>query len=65
SLAYIVTRNRVSNLRAQPVEDGETFALTDFTSGDIYNFDFSSDGSRLFVARGYSARNAVLIKGFR
>ena len=39
--------------------------LTDFGSGDIYNYNFSSDGKRLYLARGYSTRNAVLIRNFK
>ncbi len=65
ALIYIVNQKNHSNLWRQPVEGGEPQPLTDFTSGDIYNFAFSPDGSRLYVARGYQIRDAVLIKNFR
>ena len=65
SLAYIVANNGVGNIRTQPIDGDATSALTDFTSGTLYNFDFSTDGTRLFVARGYPTRNALLIKNFR
>lgn len=65
ALAYITTRNNVGNLIRQPVDGGDPAWLTDFTSGEIYNFAFSIDGSRLYLARGYSTRNAVLIRNFR
>lgn len=65
ALAYIVHHQNVGNLRLQPINGDATRPLTDFTSGDIYNFAFSADGSRLYVARGYGIRNAVLIRNFR
>jgi Tol biopolymer transport system component len=65
ALVYIVSRNGVSNLIRQPVDGTRPAPLTDFTSGEIHNFAFSIDGSRLYLARGYSTRNAVLISNFR
>lgn len=65
SLVYIVTNKNTSNLYAQPVDGTDVRPLTDFTGGEIYNFSFSRDGSRLFLARGYAVRNAILIKNFR
>lgn len=65
ALTYIVQRNNVSNIWLQPLDGGNPSPLTDFTSGDIYNYAFSTDGFRLYVARGYSTRNAVLIRNFR
>lgn len=65
SLAYIVQNKNVGNIRLQPVNGDPSQPLTDFTSGDIYNFAFATDGTKLFTARGYQTRNAVLIKNFR
>ncbi len=65
SLTYIVARNNVGNLWLQPIENEAPRPLTDFSSGDIYNFAFSADGSRLYTARGYGTRNAVLIRNIR
>lgn len=65
ALVYIVLYKNVGNLRLQPINGCEARPLTDFTGGDIYNFAFSDDGAKLFVARGYSIRNAVLISNFR
>lgn len=65
AIAYIVFENNASNIRLQPIDGSASRALTDFTSGEIYNFAFSPDGSRLYLARGYALRNAVLIKNFR
>lgn len=65
ALVYIVQQKNFSNLWRQPINGGAAQPLTDFTSGDIYNFAFSPDGSRLYVARGYPIRDAVLIKNFK
>jgi Tol biopolymer transport system component len=64
ALAYIVHRNNVSNIWLQPLDGGQPRSLTDFTSGDIFNFAFSTDGSRLYLARGYQSSDALLIKNF-
>jgi len=65
ALAYIVLESNVGNIRLQPIDGGATRPLTDFTSGDIYNFAYSADSTRLYLARGYSTKNAVLISNFR
>ena len=65
ALAYIVHYKNTSNLYVQPVDGANPRPLTDFTGGEIYNFVFSSDGTRILLARGYAVRNALLIKNFR
>lgn len=62
SLAYIVHRNNVSNIWLQPINGDPPQPLTNFTSGDIYNFAFSNDGTTLFLSRGYGFSNLALIK---
>lgn len=63
SLAYIVNERGVSNIWLQPVNGTPVKRLTSFTSGSIYHFAYSLDGTRLFLARGNQIRDAVLIKG--
>lgn len=65
ALIYVVHQKNFSNLWRQPVAGGAAEPLTDFTSGDIYNFAFAPDGSRLYVARGYQITDTVLIKNFK
>ncbi|MFN0277175.1 MAG: winged helix-turn-helix domain-containing protein [Pyrinomonadaceae bacterium] len=62
SVAYIVTEKGVSNIWTHPIDGGKPKRLTDFTIASIYNFAYSLDGSRLFLARGQQIRDAVLIK---
>ena len=65
SLAYIVKLNGACNIWLQPLDGSKPRPLTNFTSGEIHNFAFSSDGKSLVLARGYPIRDAVLVKSFR
>jgi Tol biopolymer transport system component/DNA-binding winged helix-turn-helix (wHTH) protein len=65
SLVYIVNQGGIGNLWRQPLAGGEAKPLTDFTSGSLYNFAYSADGARLYLARGYSTSSAILIKNWR
>jgi Tol biopolymer transport system component/DNA-binding winged helix-turn-helix (wHTH) protein len=65
NLIYIARRKNFSNLWQQPIDGGAPEPLTDFTSGDLHNFTFSTDGTRLYIARGYQIIDAVLIKNFK
>jgi Tol biopolymer transport system component/DNA-binding winged helix-turn-helix (wHTH) protein len=65
NLVYIVIRDKITNLVLQPIDGSATRPLTDFKSGSIYNFAFSTDGARLYLARGYDIHDAVIIRNFR
>ena len=64
SLAYAVYQERAANVWLQPLDGGSLRQLTDFTSGRIHRVAYSSDGKHIYLARGYAANNALLIKGF-
>ena len=64
-LVYIVNGKTFDNLWVQPLNGDAPYALTDFTSGEIFNFAFGRNGQQLFLARGYSIRDVSLIKAFR
>jgi serine/threonine protein kinase/Tol biopolymer transport system component len=65
SLAYIVTRNGVSNIWSIPIDGGEPKQLTDFTTYQIAWFDLSPDGKPNLFSRGATTKDVVLISGFR
>ena len=65
SLAYIATRDGVSNIWSMPVDGGAPKQLTNFTSDQIANFDLSRDGKPTLFSRGSTTRDVVLISGFR
>ena len=57
--------NGVFNLLQQPLSGGAPQQLTDFPSGFIWNFAYSRDGKRIFLSRGTTSVDVVLIKNFR
>jgi Tol biopolymer transport system component/DNA-binding winged helix-turn-helix (wHTH) protein len=65
ALTLIINEKAASNIWVFPLDRDEPRRLTNFTSGVIYRFAFSPDGSRLFLARGYPAQDAVLITNYR
>jgi Tol biopolymer transport system component len=64
-VVYRVVKSATTNLWRQPVAGGDPQPLTRFPKGDIYNFAYSSDGTKIYLSRGAQIRNAVLIRGFR
>jgi hypothetical protein len=65
ALAYIDTRQGVSNLWAQPLAGGPPEQITDFKSELIFEFAWSRDGKQLALARGTQTSDVVLIRNFR
>ena len=65
SLAYIVTRDGVSNIWSVPIAGGAPKQLTNFTTDQIAWFDLSRDGKPTLFSRGATTRDVVLISGFR
>jgi Tol biopolymer transport system component len=64
SVTYLVHRGNSNNIWVQPVSGAPARQLTDFPQGYIYSYAYSHDGTKLYVARGYQTRDAVLIKNF-
>lgn len=64
-LQYLLTRSGTTNLWEQPVAGGEPKQLTKFTSGRISDFDWSTDGKQLLLARGDTSSNVVLLSHLR
>ncbi len=62
ALAYVTSRNGISNIWIQPVGGGSAKQLTDFKSDEIFWFDWSPDGTQLGVSRGSVTSDAILIK---
>ena len=65
SLQYLLTRNGVTNIWEQPLIGSEPKQFTHFTSGRIFDFDWSADGKQLLLARGDTSSDVVLISNFR
>jgi serine/threonine protein kinase/Tol biopolymer transport system component len=64
-LDFLLTRKGATNVWEQPLAGGEPHPVTDFTSGRIFGFSWSSDGKQLFLAKGIRTSDVVLISNFR
>jgi Tol biopolymer transport system component len=64
SVDYHDIRNGISNIFRQSISGGPPRPVTEFTSGLIFNFAWSSDGKTLAVARGSRTRDVLLIRNF-
>jgi hypothetical protein len=65
AITCIGDRDGVYNLWNQPLAGGEAQPITNFRNGNVYDFDWSTDGKRLFLRRGEAATDVVLITNFR
>jgi eukaryotic-like serine/threonine-protein kinase len=61
SVEYMLTQNGASNIWDQPLEGGTPRRLTNFNSGQIFDFDWSADGKRLLLCRGEVSSDVVLL----
>ncbi|HKX83534.1 MAG TPA: DPP IV N-terminal domain-containing protein, partial [Pyrinomonadaceae bacterium] len=63
SITYLVSRNKNINVWVQPIDGSSPPGpLTQFPKDHVYSHAFSSDGERLYVARGYQVSDAVLVR---
>jgi len=65
ALAFLLTRNRATNVWIQPLSGGPPTQLTKFTSGEMYAFAWSADGKHLAFSRGQRKSDVVMISNFR
>ncbi len=61
SVAYVDTRDGVSNIWARSLDGGPPKQITNFKSGQIFFFDWSRDGKQLALSRGFVNSDVVLI----
>jgi Tol biopolymer transport system component len=61
-IVYPVQDKGVDNLYVQPLEGGAPRQLTNFTSLQIYSYQWSVDGKHLALVRGDTPSDLVLIK---
>ena len=65
SLHYLVTQNGATNIWDQPLAGGKPKQLTKFTSGRIFDFNWSSDRRRLLLTRGDATSDVVMLSNLR
>jgi serine/threonine protein kinase len=62
---FVITRNGAANIWEQPVAGGPRRQVTNFTSGLIFDFDWSPGGKLLYLAKGEKNSDVILISNFR
>jgi len=65
ALAFLDTRDGVSNIWLQNLSGGSPRQLTNFKDQRIFDFEWSRDGKQLALSRGVVNADVVLIKDFR
>jgi DNA-binding winged helix-turn-helix (wHTH) protein/Tol biopolymer transport system component len=62
---YLLIRDAVTNLWEQPLAGGKPKQLTKFTTGHMFDFNWSADRSRLLLTRGSMSSNVILLQRSR
>ncbi len=62
SLTILTNRSGVQNIWRQPIDGSAPTPITDFKSGRIMNFTWTADGKELFLVRGNTNNDLILIK---
>ena len=65
SVEYVLTKKGVSNIWRQKLTGGPPKQITNFESGLIFDFKWSSDGGQLALTRGSLSSDVILISNFR
>ena len=64
SITYQVHGDNASHISVQSLSGSAPGPFTNFQKGYVYEYAFSPDGTKLYVARGSQIRDAVMIKNF-
>jgi eukaryotic-like serine/threonine-protein kinase len=65
AIDYVLTHNGVSNIWRQNLAGGAPKQITKFESGQIFDFNWSSDGRQLALTRGSESSDVIMIRNFR
>jgi Tol biopolymer transport system component/DNA-binding winged helix-turn-helix (wHTH) protein len=65
ALTYILTKDGVSNIWLQPIDDAQPKQLTHFKEDQIFRIAWSRDGKYLAFDRGLTIKDIILISDFR
>jgi len=64
-LQYLFTHDGTTNLWEQPLIGGPARQLTSFRSGQIFDFYWSTDRTRLFMTRGTKSSDVILLNNLQ
>jgi eukaryotic-like serine/threonine-protein kinase len=64
ALAFLMKRDRATNIWKLPLTGGPPIPVTKFTSGDMFSFAWSADGKKLACSRGEAKSDVVMMSNF-
>jgi eukaryotic-like serine/threonine-protein kinase len=64
AIAFLLTRNRATNIWEQPLAGGPAVQLTKFPGGQMFAFAWSADGRQLAFSRGQNKTDVVMMSNF-
>jgi DNA-binding winged helix-turn-helix (wHTH) protein/Tol biopolymer transport system component len=64
-LQYALTQNGTTNIWEQPLEGGDPKQVTKFTSGRIFDFNWTADGNQLLLTRGEITSDVILLSNIQ
>jgi serine/threonine protein kinase/Tol biopolymer transport system component len=64
-IQFVQTHKGASNIWEQPLDGGPLRQVTNFTSDHIFSFAWSHDGKTLYLARGTTTSDVVLLSNFQ
>jgi len=65
AIAFLLNRNRATNIWELPLSGGAPVQLTKFMSGDMFAFSWSRDGKQLAFSHGQIKTDVVMMSNFR
>jgi Tol biopolymer transport system component len=65
AIAFLLTRDRATNIWTQGLKESAPKPLTKFSSGEMFAFDWSRDGKHLAFSRGQQKTDVILMSNFR
>jgi hypothetical protein len=57
----MLTQNGVTNIWEQPLTGGSPKQITKFTSGQIFDFNWTADAKQLLLTRGETTSDVILL----
>ena len=64
-IQFLLTRDGATNVWEQFLSGGQPRRVTNFPSGQIFDFAWTRDGKNLLLAKGESTSDVILISNFR
>lgn len=65
AIAFMLTRDRATNIWMLRLSGGDPIQLTTFPSGEMFAFAWSKDGTKLAFSRGQRKTDVVMMTNFR